>query len=634
MDRAKLFELMADSVRDYAIFLLDTEGFVVSWNTGAQLIKQYSRDEIIGRHFSVFYTLDDVQRKWPQHELRQASAEGRFEESGWRVRKDGSQFWASVTVTALRDADGRLLGFSKITRDQSERRREEQELRDSEERFRLLVEGVQDYAIYLLSPEGIVTSWNAGARRIKGYEAGEIIGRHFSNFYAKDEIEAGKPWAELAVARQNGRAQDEGWRVRKDGSRFWARVVVTALHDPEGRLHGFAKVTQDMTVHRQSQAIEQASAQVTSFIAILAHELRNPLAPIMSAASLMARTKPGDAGFDKLRDIVARQSKQLARIVDDLLDASRVIRGSFTLDTKPIALQEVVERALEAAKPALDAAGHKLELAMPSAPVRVTGDVLRLTQALTNIVNNAVRYTEKGGRISIQLSVKDLERGRVAKLSVRDSGRGIEPDMLQAIFGMFVQGRAAARPGNEGLGVGLALARSIVELHHGTLVAQSDGAGRGSKFVIRMPALSAEGAVAAQSPESTWPLANSIRRRVLVVDDNADAAQTLATVLRQLGHDVQVAGGGEEALRIAAGYHPDVILMDLGMPGMNGLETVRRLRQSGGTPAPYIIAVTGWGKAEDLAATREAGFDQHLMKPVDERRLAELIGSRVSARLH
>jgi PAS domain S-box-containing protein len=634
MERSKLFELMADSVRDYAIFLLDPDGRIVSWNTGARLLKQYRADEIIGRHFSIFYTRDDVQRQWPQHALREARAEGRFEDSGWRLRKDGTRFWANVTITALRDEEGRLLGYSKITRDLSARRQELEALRESEERFRVLVEGVQDYAIYLLSPEGIVTSWNAGARRIKGYEAGEIIGRHFSKFYAQDDIDAGKPWAELAVARQNGRAEDEGWRVRKDGSRFWAKVVVSALHDPDGRLRGFAKVTQDMTKLRQSQAIEQASAQVTSFIAILAHELRNPLAPIMSAASLMARSKPGDPGFEKLRDIVARQSKQLARIVDDLLDTSRVIRGSLTLEAKNLALQEVVERALEAAKPALDAAGHKLELAMPAEPVQVKGDLLRLTQALTNILNNAVRYTDPGGRISIRLDLKKGERGMIARLSVRDSGRGIEPDMLQAIFGMFVQGRDSARHGKEGLGVGLALARSIVELHHGTLDAESEGAGRGSKFLIRLPALAAAEPAVAQPPEAAWPVADAIRRRVLVVDDNADAAQMLATVLRHLGHDVQVASGGEEALRVAAGYRPEVVLMDLGMPGMSGVETARRLRQSGVNPAPYIIAVTGWGKPEDVALTRQAGFDQHMMKPVDERRLAELIGGHAPARLH
>jgi PAS domain S-box-containing protein len=636
VDRAKLFELMPDAVRDYGIFLLDTEGNVASWNTGAQLIKGYKPEEIIGRHFSTFYTPDDILREWPQHELRAARAEGRFEDTGWRVRKDGTRFWAGVTITALRDADGRLLGFSKITRDLTERRREEEALRESEERFRLLVDGVHDYAIYLLSPEGVVTSWNTGARRIKGYEAHEVIGRHFSNFYAQEEIDAGKPWAELAVARQRGRAEDQGWRVRKDGSRFWAKVTVTALYDEEGRLRGFAKMTQDMTRERHARAIEQASAQVNSFIAVLAHELRNPLAPIISAAGLMSKVKPGDPGFDKLRDIVARQSKQLARIVDDLIDANRVTRGGFELDLAGAVLQDVIERALEAARPALEAAGHKLEVAMPAAPVRATVDVLRLTQALTNIVNNAVRYTPPGGSISVRLEMEQVERSSFAVLKVRDTGRGIDPDMLMAIFGMFVQGRQSRRSEHAGLGVGLAIARSIIELHHGTIEAYSEGAGKGSEFVIRLPAV--EDKRPSDAPErrgAEFPAPATVKRRVLVVDDNVDAAQMLAAVLQHLGHSVQVAASGEEALRIADGYRPEIILMDLGMPGMSGLETVRRLRERDIGPSPYIVAVTGWGKPEDEAISREAGFDLHLVKPVNERQIAELLERGASStRLH
>src|SRR5689334_19566224 len=212
VDRTRLFELMPDAVRDYGIFLLDPEGFIASWNTGAQIIKQYKPEEIIGRHFSVFYTAEDIDRQWPQHELRQAKAEGRFEDEGWRVRKDGSRFWANVSITALRDDDGRLLAFSKITRDLSERKRVEEKLRLSEERFRLLVDGVRDYAIYLLGPDGEITSWNTGAVRIKGYEAQEVLGRHLSMFYTDEDLQAGRPWSELALARENGRAEDEGWR--------------------------------------------------------------------------------------------------------------------------------------------------------------------------------------------------------------------------------------------------------------------------------------------------------------------------------------------------------------------------------------------------------------------------------------
>ena len=242
-----LFALLVERVQDYAIFLLDIHGRIMSWNAGAANIKQYSSHEIIGRHFSTFYTQADIARDWPAFELKRAMMDGRFEDEGWRVRKDGSRFWANVVITALRDDAGKLVAFSKITRDLSERRREEEALRQSEERFRLLVDGVQDYAIFLLSPEGVVTSWNVGARRILGYEAGEIAGKHFSRFYMAEDIAEGKPWAELAIARESGRVEEEGWRRRKDGATFWARVVVTSLYDSDGNLRGYAKVTQDLT---------------------------------------------------------------------------------------------------------------------------------------------------------------------------------------------------------------------------------------------------------------------------------------------------------------------------------------------------------------------------------------------------
>src|SRR6185436_10195281 len=389
LDDPKLFQLMAESVRDYAIFLLDPQGNIQSWNPGAERIKQYKADEIIGRHFSTFYTPQDIARDWPATELKRATMEGRFEDEGWRVRKDGSRFWAHVVITALRDPGGKLLAFSKITRDLSDRREQEEALRRSEERFRLLIEGVQDYAIYMLSPEGVVTSWNTGAHRIKGYEASEIIGKHFSRFYSADDITAGKPWAELAMAREHGRAEDEGWRVRKDGTRFWARVVVTPLRDAEGRLQGFAKVTQDLTQRQHSEAVEVAARQVQDFIAVLAHELRNPLAPIRNAAQLLKDASAAPEVVEIAYRAIDRQSAQLARIVDDLLDVA-------------------------------------------------------LTQALTNVLNNAARYTEPRGQITLALRREQRGERVMAALSVRDTGRGIEKELLGSIFGMFVQGRHAA----------------------------------------------------------------------------------------------------------------------------------------------------------------------------------------------
>ncbi|HEX4325659.1 MAG TPA: PAS domain S-box protein [Burkholderiales bacterium] len=622
----KLYQLMAERMQDYAIFLLDTEGRVMSWNAGAAHIKQYSAEEIIGRHFSQFYTVADIARGWPAEELRRAMTEGRVEDEGWRIRKDGSRFWANVVITALRDEEGVLHGYSKITRDLSLRKAEEEKLRLSEERFRLLVDGVQDYAIYLLNPEGIVTSWNMGARRIKGYERGEIIGQHFSRFYSADDIAAGKPWAELAMARQHGRAEDEGWRVRKDGSRFWARVVVTALYDDDGVAQGFAKVTQDLTQRRHSEALEDSAGRITDFIAVLAHELRNPLAPIRNAVHLLKLSPSASPAQENIWRIIDRQSNQLSHIVDDLLDISRVTRGTLSIEKKPMEISSLVQRALEAARPGIDAARHTLAVDVPPQRLVVEGDEVRLTQALTNILNNAVRYTDPGGKIFLQVTQSLTERGARACISVADNGRGIAPEFLGAIFGMFVQGRDPLNRPAAGLGVGLALARSIVELHHGTIEATSSGEGQGAEFVLRLPlkeVIAENDAALPAPPEADQPPP----RRVLVVDDNTDAATALAALLQKQGHSVVAVHDGTQAIEAAEGFRPEIVLLDIGMPGMNGLEVARRLRAHEPSPRPLIVAVTGWGQSEDRIRAHQAGFDLHMVKPVEETRLREIFAA-------
>ncbi|HZA95383.1 MAG TPA: PAS domain-containing protein, partial [Burkholderiaceae bacterium] len=247
MDKTKLIELAVEQTRDYALFVLDPNGNILTWNTGAEAIKGYRPEEIIGRHFSVFYTHDAIERGWPTYELTIAAAEGRFEDEGWRLRKDGSRFWANVVITAVRDNDGKLVGFSKVTRDRTGRKAHEEALQQSEERFRLLIEGVQDYAIFMLDAQGLISSWNTGAQRIIGYTAAEVIGKHFSRFFSDEDLQANKPWEELATARRHGRFEGEGWRLKKDGSRFWANVVITAVRDNDGKLVGFSKVTRDRT---------------------------------------------------------------------------------------------------------------------------------------------------------------------------------------------------------------------------------------------------------------------------------------------------------------------------------------------------------------------------------------------------
>ena len=621
-----IYQRMIEQSRDYALFMLDPQGRIVTWNLGAQRLKGYAPEEIIGRHFSVFYTREAIDSRWPEHELEVATVEGRFEDDGWRVRKDGSRFWANVIIAALRDDEGKLIGFSKITRDLTDRRLHEEALRQSEERFRLLVDAVEDYAIYMLDPEGAVASWNLGAHRIHGHAREEIIGKHFSRFFTPEDVAAGKPWEELAVARRGGRAEVDGWRMKKNGDHFWARCVLTAVYDDDGHLRGFAKVTQDLTERRHAQDLEKAAKKVNEFIAMLAHELRNPLAPIRSAVEVMAHARGDATTMEVMRQTIDRQSAQLTRIVDDMIDIARITKGSLVIEHEPVELAEVVRRALETASPAIETGEHTLEVEVPASGLVVYGDRDRLTQLLANLLNNAARYTPPGGRITLRAH---RENGH-GILSVRDTGRGIEPQIIERIFDMFVQGRSPLERVGGGLGIGLALARRIAELHGGTLVAKSEGEGKGSEFVLRLPLSSAS--VADAAPAQGENIATP--RRILVVDDNVDAASTLDLLLRSLGHETRVAHDGAKALDIAAEFRPEVILLDIGMPGLDGYEVARRLRAMNHGQTFRIVAVTGWGQEADRMKTKEAGFDLHLVKPVDLGVLEKVLEERGGATLH
>jgi PAS domain S-box-containing protein len=617
-----LFQLAVEQARDYAVFLLDRDGNVLTWNRGARRLKGYEPEEIIGRHFSTFYMREAVESGWPTHELKVAARESRFEDEGWRVRKDGTRFWANVVITALRDPSGQLLGFSKITRDVTDRKLHEEALVASEERFRLLVEGVTDYALFMLDPEGVVSSWNAGACSSIGYEHAEIIGSHYSRFFTAEDVEAGKPWQELAHARRTGRAEAEGWRVRKSGEHFWARAVVTALHDPDGHLRGYAKVIQDLTAQRQVQELEKAARNVSEFIAILAHELRNPLAPIRTAVQVIARTAPTDPAREALYRTIDRQSAQLVRIVDDLLDISRVTRGELTIEPASIDLNEIARHAAETAAPALQTASHTLHMRLHERAIIVHGDAHRLAQVVTNLLTNAARYTPAGGTITVTTRAEN----DAAVLTVRDTGCGIDPLSVERIFDMFFHGRPAIERLGGGLGIGLAVARRIAELHGGTLRAESEGLGKGSEFILRMPLLSVPVTKPKERPPTPALAAaqQASPRRVLIVDDNADAAETMEILLKSIGHKVRVACDGIHALRAATDFRPHVVLLDIGLPGMDGYEVARRLRALGNGPMS-IVAVTGWGQESDKQKSQEAGFDLHLVKPISAADLAKAI---------
>ncbi|HKQ25816.1 MAG TPA: PAS domain S-box protein [Burkholderiales bacterium] len=628
----QIYQRLVEQAKDYAVFVLHPDGRVMTWNLGAKLIKGYEPEEIIGRHFSIFYPREALDRDWPAQELKLAASQGRFEDEGWRVRKDGSTFWASVVITALRDESGKLQGFSKFTRDLTERKRHDEELRQSEERFRLLVEGVVDYAIFLLDPEGIVSSWNAGAERIKGYKRAEILGKHLSCFYTPEDIAAHKPWAEFETARRTGRSEDEGWRVKKNGERFWARGVLTALHDSAGKLQGFAKVTQDLSERRHIQSLELAAKNVNEFIAVLAHELRNPLAPIRAAVEVMAKVPAGDPAHEAMRQTIDRQSAQLARIVDDMIDISRISRGMFSIERVAVDMNDVVRRAVETAAPGIESAHHILEINLPQEALLIRGDAYRLTQILTNILNNAARYTPQAGRITVTARAEEGQ----AVLRVRDNGRGVEAKFLSRIFDMFVQGRESLQRTQGGLGIGLALSRKLAEMHGGSLEAHSEGVDKGSEFTLRIPLLVMSRQSGDQRSHAAPPtaLSQSMPKRVLMVDDNVDVTTTLSLLLKSLGHETCVVHNGAAALKMAVEFHPDVVLLDVGLPDIDGYEVARRLNALKPKRAFRIIAVTGWGQEADRTKAREAGFDLHLLKPVNVDELVRALSEKDDATLH
>jgi PAS domain S-box-containing protein len=495
----ELHRLLVESVRDYAIFALDSTGHVLTWNAGAERFKGWTADEIVGSHFSVFYPPEDIAAGKPERELREAALHGSVEDEGWRVRKDGTRFWANVVITALRDRSGGLVGFAKVTRDLTARRDAEEQLRASEERFRLLVQSVRDYAIFMLDPEGHVATWNEGAQHIKGYTAEEIIGRHFSTFYPAETRATGFPQHELKVAAATGRFEDEGWRLRKDGSLFWASVVITALRDQTGTLVGFAKVTRDLTERRQAEEraiadarrvaeIETASHTKSEFLATLSHELRTPLNAIGGYAELLALEVPGSINESQRQYLerIKTSQQHLLTLVNELLNLSRVEAGQIEYALGPVPLLQLLTDLEAMILPQARAKDIEFEIANCPPDAVAWADAARAQQILLNLLSNAVKFTPPGGRISLACSLTEEQVG----VSVLDTGPGIPRDKQEAIFQPFVQlGRSLTSP-REGIGLGLAISRDLARGMSGDLKVSSQ-VGEGSAFTLILPRNSA-----------------------------------------------------------------------------------------------------------------------------------------------
>ena len=529
-----------------------------------------------------------------------------------------------LSISAVENERRRTMEALRESRNELERRVFEQtwELRRSEETFRLLVEGIQDYAIFMLDKHGKVVSWNKGAERINGYLANEIIGQHISRFFPVDAIERNQPQRELAVAKSQGRYEDEGWRVRKDGTRFWANVVITPLYDQDGQFRGFAKVTRDMTGLKRIESLEQRERQTNEFLAMLGHELRNPLAAVRNALSLMGLRSADHATREWSRNVIDRQVTQLTRLVDELLDVARITSGKIELKKEYVELNSAVLRAIESCQSAAEARQQILDVQTWQEHLLVEGDLIRISQIVLNLLNNAIKYTPDCGRISVSVA----RDGDWAVLRVKDTGVGILAELLPKIFDLFVQGERSLARTEGGLGIGLTIVRNLVALHGGTVTARSDGPGTGSEFIVLLPALSQKQPV--NESATTWQPGDArMKRRVLIVDDNREMAETAAALLIACGHDVRTAYDGLSAVATASEYHPNVVLLDIGLPGMSGYEVARQLRVSEQWHSMLLVAVTGYGQDADRQRAREAGFDHYVVKPLEPATLEKIVES-------
>ena len=628
--QADRFQMLIDAVKDYAIYLLDADGHIATWNTGAERFKGYTAEEIIGRHFSIFYTEADRAIGLPSQALRTAGSEGRFEAEGWRLRKDGTRFWTHVVIDPVHGRDGEVIGYAKITRDISEKRIIDEALIASEQRFRLLVQGVKDYAIYMLDPEGHITNWNAGAQAIKGYTEEEIVGRHFSAFYTDEDREAGEPERALATAIREGKFEGEVVRVRKSGERFWASVLIDPIHDAMGRLVGFAKVTRDITERRLAQEeLDQSRAalsQAQKLEAIgrltggVAHDFNNLLTVISASADFLQRPGLSDEKRDRYTKAIAETAKRATKLTSQLLAFARrqpLKPEVFDVGTRLHGLSQLIATSVGTSR--------KIEIKMPEAPQRIEADVGQFENAVLNMVINARDATSDGGKISIAISAVESipavrghrpAPGNFVAVEISDNGVGMDNQTLTRIFEPFFTTKAV----DKGTGLGLSQVYGFAKQSGGDVSASSE-LGQGTTFTLYLPRTNASPVVDNVGHRTSDD--NLPSRRVLLVEDNEAVGRFAAGMLEELGQSVTWVGDGKsalEALRESRGAF-DLVFSDVVMPGISGIELGRAIRVE--WPDLEIVLTSGYSHV--LVDEGPSGF-RLLRKPYSVDGLASILG--------
>ena len=636
LDRSA-YEQLVQSVVDYAIFMLDPEGHVSSWNPGAERIKGYTADEIIGEHFSRFYTPEDRDAGLPEHVLKQAAVEGRFVAEGWRVRKDGSHFWAAVVVDPIRQGD-KLVGFAKVTRDMTESREANLAALESERRFRLLVQGVIDYAIYMLDPQGHITNWNTGAQHIKGYTADEIIGEHFSRFYTPEDVEARVPWTALETAEREGRFTAEGWRQRKDGTRFWASVVIDAIRDEHGVLIGFAKVTRDLTERREAQLelerSQQALFQSQKMEAVgqltggLAHDFNNMLTGIVGSLDLMKQRLAQGRINELERYITAAQgaASRAATLTHRLLAFSR----QQTLEPKAIDANRLVSTMEELVRRTVGPS-IEIETVLAAGLWPCFCDPNQLENAILNLCINARDAMPDGGRVTIETAntwvdhvaaiERDMPRGQYVAICVTDTGTGMPPEVAARAFDPFF----TTKPAGKGTGLGLSMIYGFAKQSNGQVRIYSE-VGQGTTVKIYLPRHHGKPLESSEVEDRNQLPRAEAGETVLVVDDEPTVRMLVGDTLADLGYQAIEAADAASGLKVLqSDVKIDLLITDFGLPGgMNGkqMADAARVRR----PDLNVLFITGYAENAAISNGRLEPGMHVLSKPLLHMKWAAEVG--------
>ncbi len=623
---ARLLAAIVESSDD-AIISKSLEGVIQSWNAGAARIFGYTAEEAVGKHVSLLIPPERLAEE--DHIIASLKAGQRIDHfETVRVRKDGRRIPISLTVSPIKDAAGQVTGASKIARDITDRTRAEAE----RQRFVTLAESSTDF-IAICDLDGLPLFVNRAGLELVGLDdleqARATPVRDF--FFPEDQSRIVDEFFPSVLERGHGEVEVR-FRHFQTGEARWMAYKVQTLTDASGGPTALATVSQDITerklmedsLRKLAADLSDADRRKDEFLAMLAHELRSPLAPISNAVQVLRMAGTDKAAVHTASEMLERQVGQMAHLVDDLLDMSRITRGRIELRRERIELAPVLNQAVEAARALYREMGHELSVTMPLEPVLVDADPTRLAQVVGNLLNNACKFTDKGGHVWLKVERHDA----YAVISVRDNGIGIAPEQLARVFGMFSQVDTSLERSRGGLGIGLTLVKTLVEMHGGVIQARSEGLGHGSEFVVRLPIADTPRAV----PAASVAARSASGRRVLIVDDNEDGAESLAMMLRLAGHETETAHDGLQALAVAERFRPDALFLDIGLPRLNGFEVCRRLRALPWGADLLIVAVTGWGQDEDRQRSKEAGFDTHVVKPVDSTTIMKMLAALPTAR--